>query len=226
MPELATLEKAVGYSFRNKELLLTALRNPSIKNNAPEAAALPDNQRLEFLGDAVLGILSAELLFNRHQIEDEGMLTMRRTMLVCGQSLIEISKQIKLAQYIQLGKQAVMYNEKYLADALEAIFGAVWLDGGATAAKAVFDKLGFSEKDHGNPKMTNPKGKLQECFHKNHWDDPHYHTTAPTGPKHLPIFKTELKCPDGHSVIGEGNSKRASEINAAEKMLTLLAEGE
>lgn len=222
MTNISSLEKAVGYSFRDKELLLTALRNPSLRSDCPEGGALEDNQRLEFLGDAVLGLLSAELLFDRYGNEDEGMLTMRRSCLVSGAALVEIARKIDLGRYVQLGRNSKMYNSKYLADTLEAVFGAAWLDGGADAVRAMFVRLGFYDRRLEDPKSANPKGELQEYFQHRAWGNPSYIQRGCRGSGHAPVFEVRVETPEGLGADGEGNSRRAAESNAAEKLLAIL----
>lgn len=225
MTDISSLEKAVGYSFCDKELLLTALRNPSYLNGRAGDSTAEDNQRLEFLGDAVLGLLSAEHLFRQHVEEDEGLLTMRRSLMVSGAALSEIAERINLKDYLELGKGMKMYGDKYLADAVEAIFGAAWLDGGLAAARAIFRQLGFYSRKIADPKSRNPKGELQEYFQLQSWGSPVYLKLSVSGPAHAPHFKTSVTTPNGLCAEGEGGSRRAAETDAAEKLLAALKSG-
>ena len=137
------LEKKLNYTFRNSALLQEALNHSSYANEH-RSAHLHSNERLEFLGDSVLGFVTAEFLFTRHPESPEGDLTRIRAALVCEQSLYEVAQRLGLGQYLKLGRgeEAGGGRERtsILADAVEAVFAAVYLDGGIEAASALIHR--------------------------------------------------------------------------------------
>ena len=134
------LEERIGYSFKNAALLETALTTPACRMDRPE---VEDNQRLEFLGDAVFGLLSADAVFEAYPWEQEGALTVRRTHLVSGSALTAAAERVGLGKFLKRNSGAAPLppHAKVLADAIEAVMGAVWLDGGIEAVRAVFERL-------------------------------------------------------------------------------------
>ena len=137
---MSALEDAIGWTFRDRALLETALTAPARKMDHPEVR---DNQRLEFLGDAVFGLLSAERLYRDFADEGEGLLTMRRTRLASGAAMAAAAAKIGLARELRVncGAPHPADRSKAAADAMEALLGAVWMDGGLEAARAVFARL-------------------------------------------------------------------------------------
>ena len=130
---MTELERKIGYAFHDAELLTRALTTPACRMDHPEGG---DNQRLEFLGDAVFGLLSADAVFAAFPDDDEGLLTVRRTHLVSGAALADAAERLGLRDYLKFnqGAQPPPSHAKVLADSLEALMGAVWLDGGLPAA--------------------------------------------------------------------------------------------
>jgi len=150
----------LGYEFRNPALLAEALTTPSFRMSEPTAH---DNQRLEFLGDAVLGFLAADRLYAEFPHEAEGPLTVKRTHLVSSAALCAAAERLGLAAHLRRNRGAAELprTSKTLADAIEAIIGAAWLDGGLAAAKAVFDALELEVNAEAGVWSGNPKGDLQ-----------------------------------------------------------------
>ena len=134
---MTELEEKIGYEFRDPALLDRALTTPACRMSNPQAA---DNQRLEFLGDAVFGLLSADAVFAAYPDEQEGRLTVRRTHLVSGTVLAEAGERIGLEKFLKrnAGAHPLPPHAKVIADTMEAVMGAVWLDGGLAAAQGVF----------------------------------------------------------------------------------------
>jgi ribonuclease-3 len=227
---LAALERTLGYTFTNRALLEMALTAPSFRasNGGGE-----DNQRLEFLGDAVLGLLAAEYLFNTHQDEDEGILTKRRSHLTSGSAFARIARRIGLGAYLRIGmsdqRTGGVGKERLLADAMEAVVGAVWCDGGMPAVRAVFEVMMRYEGEVSvaNLREDNPKGHLQEIAQRLAWAElPAYDLVSATGPHHAPKYKVRVRVEGGREAIGEAPTKRVATINAARWMLEMLkAEG-
>ena len=226
---LRALEKTLGYAFNKRELLVTALTNPSYRADHA-AEGVSDNQRLEFLGDAVFGLLTAQQVFERYADEDEGGLTVRRSHLASGRALAELARRIGLGQYLRLGKgdeaAGGRDKDKSLTDAMEAVFGAAWCDGGIKAVKRIFAKL--MDGEPGVPLdvwAENPKGRLQELAQRNAWpDSPSYELIEVTGPSHAPAYTVKAKVCGGHEAVGDGRTKRAAEVSAAQALLRQLGD--
>ncbi len=224
---LRTLEKTLGYAFKKRALLVTALTSPSYRaDQAPEK--VEDNQRLEFLGDAVFGLLTAQHVFELHAEEDEGGLTVRRSLLASGRALADLARRVGLGAYLRLGKgeEAAGGRDKdrSLTDAMEAVFGAAWCDGGLKAVRAIFARLMPEQAEVVLDVWDdNPKGGLQELAQRNAWpDSPAYELVSASGPHHAPEYTVKARVAGGHESLGTGRTKRAAEVAAAKALLALL----
>ncbi|MBO7655582.1 MAG: ribonuclease III [Kiritimatiellae bacterium] len=224
------LQETLNYRFRDLSLLQTALTNPSYRSTHPEIPAEQNNQRLEFLGDAVLGLLSAEQLYHRHQSDDEGSLTRLRSHLVSGQALASLARRIDLGAYLLLGKGEALRDgrehDKYLRDGLEALFGAIWVDGGWPAVSAVYAHLRIGEDPVAVGDLLreeNPKGAVQIIVQRHGWpDSPRYELVSSEGPAHAPEFVVRVSVSIGLSAEGRGRNKHMAEVEAARRLLPLL----
>ncbi len=216
------LQKKIGYRFKNEELLERALSTPSLKMEDPLAK---DNQRLEFLGDAVFGLLSAEVVFAAHPSEQEGELTVRRTHLVSGAVLAATAEELGLRDFVKRnsGAHELPRNAKMLADALEAVMGAVWLDGGLEAARRVFGRLplkrGAESVGDANPKGT-LQMKAQSMRPPRH---PEYTMIRNTGPAHAPEVTVRVSVPGLGEAEATAGSKSAASTAAAAAMLRKIS---
>lgn len=222
---MEALEKILGYTFRNKSLLLNALTHSSYANEARNG--ITSNERLEFLGDSVLSIVVSNYLFEHYQHLPEGHLTKVRSSLVCENSLYEFAKTIDLGDYIMLGKgeenTGGRKRPSILADAFEAVIAAVYLDGGIeNASKYV---LSFIPKDLSLKKAVSNndyKTILQEVIQKNPEEKVEYFLKSAVGPDHDKTFTIQVKL--NSNVIGEGtgHSKKQAEQAAAKEALKLM----
>ena len=218
------IQKEIGYEFGDLSLLHTALTHKSYANEAQ--VGMEDNQRLEFLGDAVLGLVVAEVLMQRLTSEPEGILTRWRSALVNESSLAELGRAIALGDALLLGHGEQMSNGRdrasTVSDAVEALIGAVYLDGGFDAARttviALFaDKLkAVSEGVH----PTDVKGALQEILQSRQASTPVYRLVKEEGPDHAKVFEVAISIDDNIISIGRGRSKKEAEKNAARKALS------
>jgi len=218
-----TLEKRIGYRFKNKALLETALTHPSFRYENPDV--LTDNQRLEFLGDSVLGLLAADALTKNHPTAAEGDLTQMKSALASGTALAQAATKIDLGDYLQMGRGETANGgaarESNLEDALEALLGAIWLDGGLKASRKFFDRHIFRVLEGAEPALLNPKGTLQEYAQKNGLSIPEYRVVDESGPDHARQYTVEV-CVETYAYRGEGASRREAEKNAAEKAVRSL----
>jgi ribonuclease-3 len=217
------LESVLGYSFRDRSLLSQALTHSSLGYESQRTQ--PDNQRLEFLGDAVLQLLLSEMLFQRYRDADEGMLTKVRSQLVSTKALAQVARHIDLGKFLLMGRGEEAHGgrarDSSLADALEAIAGAVFLDGGMESAKALarllfsdlLDSLGATPAD------KNPKGQLQEMLQAINPQSPHYQVISQSGPDHAKSFVSAVIWCGQELGRGSGRSKKEAEVEAARAAL-------
>ena len=223
MTKLTEFQEMIGYHFTREGLLRQALTHSSYANER-HMKKLSDNERLEFLGDAVLEIISSEFLYNQYPDLPEGDLTRIRASIVCEPTLAMCTEQIHLGEYIFLGKgedhTGGRKRKSILSDALEAIIGAIYLDGGFANAKEFV--LKYILTDIENKKLFyDSKTILQEVVQGEH-EDLSYVLTDETGPDHDKRFSVEARI--GEKVVGRGvgHTKKAAEQEAAYRALLLL----
>lgn len=218
MKKFQTLEKKIGYRFRKKQHLRTALTHPSYRYENSEELA--DNQRLEFLGDSVLGLLAADALSKAHPEANEGELTKMRSALASGSALAQAAGRIDLGDYLLMGRGESLAGgaerESNLEDALEALIGAIWLDGGLRAVRRFFERHIFQCLEDFEPTLLNPKGTLQEFAQREGFGIPEYRVVSESGPDHDRCFTVQVSV-STYGFSGEGRSRREAEKNAAEK---------
>lgn len=220
---METLEKKLQYTFQNKELLREALNHSSYANE--HRGGLGSNERLEFLGDSILGFVSAEFLFKRHGRLPEGDLTRMRAALVCEQSLYGVAKELNLGQYLQLGRGEETgggrQRQSILADAVEAVFAAVYLDGGIECVRELIERVLLSRA----PAMDERKDyktTLQEVAQRRSGQVLTYHMLAQSGPDHNKKFLFEVQLNGVPIGKGEGRSKKEAEQAAARDALKVM----
>lgn len=219
---MTALEETLGYTFKDPTLLAQALVTPSIKQSDPKAQ---DNQRLEFLGDAVFGLLTADALYAAFPQEQEGPLTVRRTNLVSGRALAAVAERIGLREHLVRGTglPPLPPGAKPLADAMEAVMGAVWLDGGIDAALQVFNKLDLAVRADLNEKRSNPRKYVQQLAQSRHPPQhPVYEVLSVTGPDHAPTISVRVTIPHVGSAEASAGSKAAAEAAAAAALLAKI----
>lgn len=217
------LEKKINYEFKNKSLLTTALTHSSYAN---EKGGVLYNERLEFLGDSVLGIITAEYLFKNHKDFPEGELTKVRAALVCEKALYSFAKEIDLGEYLFLGKGEIHTGGRnrpsILADAFEALIAAIYLDGGMQQAKNFVLHFIVGAQEQAIEVNTDYKTKLQEIIQKNPEERIEYTTLSETGPDHDKRFVVAVKLNSNIIGKGEGRSKKKAEQLAAKEALRLM----
>jgi ribonuclease-3 len=220
------LEERIGYKFRNSLLLAEALTHASISLERKDYPF--DNQRLEFLGDAVLQLVITEELFRKFPDFSEGQLTKIRTRLVSRTALKEHAEVLRLGEHLMMGRgedaSGGRERASTLADAFEALVGGIYMDGGLTPAKTFILRSAadhFKQVDE-EPGEINPKGKLQELLQALAPSAPSYEVLSESGPEHLKHFRCRVLWEGLDLGEGEGNSKKEAEVAAA--MNALLAE--
>jgi ribonuclease-3 len=214
----------IGYEFQNRELLILALTHPSVDRKSTHSKIDHFSyERLEFLGDRVLGLIVAELLFHRFPQESEGSLAKRHAALVCGEALAKISLHIGLDQMIKLGKSEEesdgRQNKATLADACEALLGAIYADGGIEPVKRIISSLWDQMIAEAKTPPRDPKSVLQEWVQGRGMDLPLYSVVKTEGPAHAPLFTVRLTIDGFLTVESIGKSKRVAEQEVAKKLL-------
>jgi ribonuclease-3 len=227
LAELSELEQALGYHFKNKGLVQEALVHSSLLNEN-HAPGIESNERLEYLGDAALGLVIAQELFISMPQADEGKLTSMRSRLVCSSTLSYLGRGINLGDHLIMGKgeKATGGQNKStnLAGAMEALLGAIFLDGGLDQTRDVIRRLYGDELRaiaH-NQVFTDSKSRLQELTQANQLGVLRYNIAKTSGPVHKPEFTAEVLLEDKVIATGTGRSKKLAEADAAYKAMRIL----
>lgn len=229
MSDLKELQNRMGYSFRDESLLCHALAHSSYANE--HRSEVPgSNERLEFLGDSVLGLITAEYLFSHFRSLPEGNLTKMRAALVCENSLFQFANELGLGEYLLLGhgeeRSGSRTRPSIVSDAFEAVLAAVYLDGGFEAAKSYvipFLEKGAKALNAGN-RDHDYKTALQEIAQQNPGELIHYELIGSTGPDHAKTFTVHCYLNSNLLGKGEGRSKKEAEQMAAKEALKLMGE--
>ena len=228
MTNLSRLQERLGYSFREEELLRLALTHPSVAHEAP--ASVPHNQRLEFLGDAVLGLVLTRELYEKFPALGEGPLTKARAQMVNRRTLAAEARRLELGDHLVLsrGEEVNGGRERAsaLADGFEALLGAIFLDGGYEAARRFILRCfrdAFGELTE-VPNLENPKGELQELLQSSSAEPPQYEMTSAHGPDHDRVFECAVLHQGIELGRGRGKSKKEAESQAAFAALQTLRE--
>lgn len=217
MHDIKNLSKFTDYVFKNEKLLQQALTHSSFSSNKHK-----NYERLEFLGDRVLGMTIAHLLYNVFPDDREGELSPRFNRLVCAETVANMARTLHLDEYIIAKDNDIARSTNVLCDVCEALIGAIYIDSDIDTA------IGFVEK-HWKPLFNENltakkdfKTSLQEKLHKLKQPFPLYEVVEKTGEEHNPHFVIKVKCDDGRFALGEGHNKKEAEQHAAEMLLKIL----
>ena len=221
---MKTLEDKLGYTFEHPELLENALTHSSCANES--RGKLLSNERLEFLGDSILGMVVADYLYRNHPDLPEGVLTRTRAALVCEESLVEVAQELELGRYLRLGKgeEAGGGRERpsIQADAVEAVLAAIYLDGGIGSARRFIRRYILSREVAGLAKPRDYKTTLQELVQRESGQVLQYRLTGSEGPDHNKKFFVAVDL-NGKTVgEGSGRSKKEAEQMAAKAAIAAL----
>ena len=215
---LKELEEILEYNFKDKCLLNRALTHKSYNNEK-------NNEKLEFLGDRVLGLVISKELLDIYPNEKEGIIDKKFANLVNKKTCVHIAKKLNLKKYLYLGsshKNLERSNEKIVSDCLEALVGAIFLDGGLRLSEKFILKFWQTYISQSVVTLIDSKTKLQEYSLKKFKKLPKYTFFKKTGPQHKPLFKTEVEIPESKKIIGIGSSKKNAQQNAAAKLIKIL----
>lgn len=219
------LEQALGYAFSDPSLLQTALTHSSHANEVYHDS-LRSYERLEFLGDAILGFVTAEYLFHTFPDHPEGQLTRIRAEIVCERNLAAAANRIELGKYLLLGhggeQDGGRYRESILCDVMESVIAAAYLDGGFAAAKGIIDRLILADAPTDLKKDEDYKTRLQELVQRKKHQSLTYRLTGESGPDHAKTFSVEVRLNDVPVGTGSGSSKKRAEQAAAEAAIQAL----
>ena len=219
--KLNELQHNIGYQFKQEALLRQALTHSSYAHEK-NLKELMDNERLEFLGDAVLEVVSSEFLFKNHPEMNEGQMTKLRASLVCEQSLASCARELELGNFLLLGNGEDLTGgrerDSILSDAWEALIGAMYLDGGFTSAKEFILKYVLTDIEH-KKLFYDSKTMLQELIQNKYKQSLHYVLLSEDGPDHNKIFTVQAYMDDTPLLTGKGRTKKAAEQNAAYQSL-------
>ena len=222
----AELAATLGYEFACLDLLETALTHPS----AALPLEVPSYERFEFLGDRVFGLVVADMLMARFPDESEGDLARRHAPLVSRDSLVEVARGIGLGRYLRMSPgeagAGTRDSASVLGDALEAVFGALYLDGGVAAAAPFIDRLWSPLIAAAPTPPRDPKTSLQEWAQGRGRPLPVYRTVETSGPPHKPLFVVEVRVEGLAPASGSGGAKRIAEQNAARSLLEGVSDDE
>lgn len=216
---LADLARRMGHDFARPELLIEAMTHPSM-------GGASSNQRLEFLGDRVLGLVIAEALLAQDPSADEGALAPRLNALVRKETCAEIATAIDLGSALRMGRSEMISGGRrkmaLLGDAMEAVIAAIYLDAGFDAARAFILRHWGDRIARARAQTADAKTALQEWAQARGMAPPDYADLDREGPDHAPVFSVEARLADGHAARGRAPSKRAAQQQAAEALLAFL----
>ncbi len=219
--DLRAFEGRIGHEFREPELLLRAVTHASISS-----ATRPDNQRLEFLGDRVLGLVMSEALLQADPKASEGQLAPRFNALVRKETCADVARDLALGEVLKLGRSEMMSGgrrkEALLGDALEAVIAAVYLDGGFEAARRMVLRLWGKRIHTVETDARDAKTALQEWAQARALPPPTYTEQSRSGPDHAPVFTVEVRLGNGAAETASANTKRAAEQTAARALLARM----
>ena len=214
--QLSRLMDVLGYHFHDEKLLTLALRHPSLGTQ--------NNQRLEYLGDAVLQLMISHRLYDQYPELHEGALTQLRQKLVCEKALADIARRIDLGSFLSMDHgcelTGVRTQDGPLSDAMEAVLAAVYLDGGFECTRLLINSLWPERASF----VEDAKSRLQEHMQAQGQSAPVYELIHEDGPDHARVFTVRVRLASGETAEGQGNSKKRAEQNAAGNMLTILGE--
>ena len=222
---MKTLEEKIGYTFRDRSLLENALTHSSYANEH-RAAGVPSNERLEFLGDSILGLVVADHLYRTRPDLPEGDLTRIRAALVCESSLVEVARGLDLGSYLKLGKGedhgGGRARPSIQADAVEAMLAAVYLDGGIGQVRKLIHRLVLNQEEARTAAGRDYKTALQELVQRESGQVLKYRLTGEEGPDHDKRFFVEVDLNGTPVGSGKGHSKKEAEQMAAKAAIAKL----
>lgn len=230
MVKLTELEERIGYTFKDKGVLRTAMTHSSYANElSRNRTTIPNNERLEFLGDAVLELVTSEFIYNDKKSMAEGKLSKLRASIVCEPSLAICARHLELGKYLFLGKGEASTGgrerDSILSDAFEALIGAIYLDGGLEPATTHIHRFVLDNLEE-NQLFRDGKTVLQELTQKYYQCTPVYTLVKEEGPPHCRHFTVSVQAGEHIVTTGDGNTKKSAEQKAAFSAIQKIREQE
>jgi len=228
--QVKSLEAKLGYSFKEVQLLQSALTHPSYDLSLIAKQARNTYQRLEFLGDAVLNLAIADFIYRSFPQHSEGQLATIRTNSVRTKAIVHVAQQLELAAHLLTGSQRDRTIESNLENSLEAVLGAIYMDGGFAAASSIIQQLWqrhIFDNAHYSVMTKSFKSQLQEYVQERGWNIPRYQMVSRSGTAHEPTFVIEVTVQADsllHRATMSGKNKKEAAEQVASKMLTMLKE--
>jgi ribonuclease III len=223
--QIQSLESSIEYHFKDTSLLVEALSHPSLKQHALYQTSKKNYERLELLGDSILGFVITEILFKNFTDYDEGQLAKRRSFLICKDTLCKVGTKLNLAEYIIMthGEEISggRSNPNNIENAMEALISAIYLDSNIDTTKLIISNLWSEFLSITDLTAVDPKTSLQEWSQSTGHFKPVYEVIKREGSAHLPVFTVSVTV-KGHKQIAHGNSVKAAEKKAAQKLLEML----
>lgn len=227
--QLSELEQLINYHFKNKSLLIEALSHPSLKQHGHRASPHRNYERLELLGDTILGFVITDILFKNFTEFDEGKLARIRSNLVCKDMLCRVAAKLNIADYIIMTEGEEISggrgNPSNIENAMEALIAAIYLDSDIYTAQRIIQNLWQEFLNSKELSYTDPKTALQEWAQSRRYNKPTYTVIDRSGPAHLPNFVVSVSV-ENYEAKGEGNAIKIAEKIAAKKLLHSLEEKE
>ncbi len=228
LPYIEFIEDKIGHKFKKPRLLLEAITHKSIQDD-PKYNNEPHYERLEFLGDRVLGLVMAQILFDKYPNEQEGQISRRFAALVSKETLAEVARKLGIAEHIRFEKithesKEEVTNPSILADVMEAIMAALFMDSGLSTVHRFIEKNWKSYLDGKSKPPKDPKTALQEWAQKKGMDLPRYRVMEQQGPDHSPLFKVTVDLSGIPVLTGLGTSKKEAERDVAKRVLSFINE--
>ena len=228
LTDSSELEQAIGYSFRNRSLLLRALTHRSHAQECPSEEGSFPNEQLEFLGDAILGFLVSEALVEQFPSWSEGKLSKLKAHLVSATHLLSAAQRIELGRFLRLGKgeeqSGGRAKKTLLVDALEALVAALYLDDGLDPARAFLRRFLLDSVSGDAVRTVDFKSELQELLQSRHVPPPRYVVVRERGPEHHKVFTVQIRLRGEELAEADGDSKKAAQQAAAQIALSRLKE--
>lgn len=214
---MRTVEQTIGYNFKNKNILQQALTHSSCTGDINR-----NYERLEFLGDRILGVAVAQMLYKKFPHEPEGSLSQRHVSLVCKEAVSAIVRKLGINQFVKIANEDIRDSDNVLCDVGEAVIGAISIDSDINTAIDFVQKNWLTMLESYARPPKDSKTMLQEIAHELKLGVPEYILLEKSGAEHLPIFKIAVRLADKKEAIGEGHNKKLAEQEAATKMLADL----
>lgn len=220
--QIVELENSLNYEFKNIDLIKEALSHPSLKQHDNKVA---DYERLELLGDSILGFLITEMIFNNFTFYEEGSIAKIKAYVVSRETIVKVAETLRLSEYILMTageeKSGGKTNQNNIENGMEALLAAIYLDSDISQVRKIVQKLWFKYIENVDFSVIDPKSFLQEWAHQKNHVTPSYEVVNREGPVHAPVFTVQVAV-NQHKEMASGKSIKEAEKEAARRLLNRL----